>query len=93
VALVVEVLRDYVAARFPDGSLALTSRELVAVARRHPTIPLEQLSRVLHEADLAKFAAFALTDDRARVLARDARRIVEHEHVASQPAPDVDKAA
>ena len=93
VALVVEVLRDYVAARFPDGSLALTSRELVAVTRRHPTVPLEQLSRVLHEADLAKFAAFALTEDRARALARDARKIVEHEHAASQPAPDVEKAA
>jgi hypothetical protein len=93
VALVVEVLRDYVAARFPDGSLALTSRELVAVTRRHPTLPLEQLSRVLHEADLAKFAAFALTEDRARALARDARKIVEHEHAASQPAPEVEKAA
>lgn len=93
VALVVEVLRDYIAARFPDGSLALTSRELVAATRRHPTVPIEQLSRVLHEADLAKFAAFALTEDRARALARDARKIVEQEHTASQPAPSVEKAA
>jgi hypothetical protein len=51
------------------------------------------LSRVLHEADLAKFAAFALSEERARALARDARRIVEHEHVASQPVPSPERAA
>jgi hypothetical protein len=85
VALVVEVLRDYIAARYPDATLALTSRELVAVMRRHPNVPLEQLSRVLHEADLAKFAGWSLSEERARSLARDARGIIEHEHQASQP--------
>jgi hypothetical protein len=85
VALVVEVLRDYVAARYSDATLALTSRELVALMRRHPTVPLEQLSRVLHEADLAKFAGWSLSEERARNLARDARAIIEHEHLASQP--------
>lgn len=85
VALVVEVLRDYLAGRHSDASLALTSRELVAIMRRHPTVPLEQLSRVLHEADLAKFAGFALSEERARNLARDARKIVEHEHAAATP--------
>jgi hypothetical protein len=84
-ALVVEVIRDYVAARFPDATLALTSRELVALMRRYPTVPLEQLSRVLHEADLAKFAAWTLTEERARALSRDVRSIIEHEHRASQP--------
>lgn len=93
VALVVEILRDYMAARFPDGSLALTSRELVSSLRRHSSVPVEQLSRVLHEADLAKFAAFALTEDRARALARDARKIVEQEHVASQPVPEPEERA
>ena len=87
-ALVVEVLRDYVAARFPDASLALTSRELVGHLRRQPTIPLEHLSRVLHEADLAKFAGWALTEDRARALSRDARSIIDQEHQASTPAPE-----
>lgn len=85
VALAVEVLRDYLAARHEAASLALTSRELVVALRRHPSVPVEQLSRVLHEADLAKFAAFSLTEERARALARDARAIVEHEHKASQP--------
>ena len=87
VALAVEVLRDYLAARYDEASLALTSRELVGALRRRTTISHEQLMRVLHEADLAKFAGFGLTEDRARTLARDARGIVEQEHQASQPAP------
>lgn len=96
VALVVEVLRDYLAARYPDASLALTSREVVTVMRRHPHVSSEQLSRALHEADLAKFAAFALSEERARALARDARMIVEREHkaaVAAQKAAAQAKAA
>ena len=86
-ALVVEVLRDYLAARFPEASLALTSRELLGQLRRQPTVPLEHLGRVLHEADLTKFAGWALTEDRARALSRDTRAIVDHEHAASRPAP------
>lgn len=92
-ALVVEVLRDYFAARYDDAKLALTTRELLAALRRKPAVPAEQLARVLHEADLAKFANWALTEDRARALARDARAIVEHEHTASQPAPPAERAA
>jgi hypothetical protein len=93
VALAVEVLRDYLAARFPDATLALTSRELVAAVRRQKTLAPEQLSRVLHEADLAKFAAFSLTEERARNLARDARALVEREHAASQAILPETKAA
>jgi hypothetical protein len=80
VALAIEVLRDYVAARYPDASLALTSRELVVGMRRHQSMPLERLSKVLHEADLAKFAGWSLSEERARNLAREARGLVEHEH-------------
>ena len=95
VALVVEVLRDYLAARYTDASLALTSRELVTLVRKYPAIPIEQLARVLHEADLAKFAAWSLTEERARALSRDARAIVEREHEASQPVaqPEAPQAA
>jgi hypothetical protein len=87
VALVVEVVRDYLAARYPEASLALTSREMVALLRRYPAVPVEQLARILHEADLAKFAAWSLSEDRARALARDARDVVGREYRASQPAP------
>jgi hypothetical protein len=93
VALAVEVLRDYLVARHPAASLALTSRELAMALRQQPTVPLEQLMRVLHEADLAKFAKWTLTEDRARNLARDARQIVEQEHVASLPQPESQTAA
>lgn len=85
VALAVEVLRDYLAARQSDATLALTSRELVSALRRNPHVPHDRLARTLHEADLAKFARFGLTEDRARALARDAREIVQHEHEASKP--------
>lgn len=94
VALAIEVLRDYLAARYPGATLAHTSRELVAALRRERHVPAEQLARVLHEADLAKFAAFSLSEERARHLARDARGIVEHEHKASQaPIPATRAAA
>jgi hypothetical protein len=93
VALAVEVLRDYLAARYAEAELSLTSRELVTALRRSPAIPNEQLSRVLHEADLAKFARWSLTEERARNLAREAKNIVEHEHRASQPAPEEPRAA
>lgn len=93
VALVVEVLRDYLAARYRAATLALTSRELVAVMRRHPGVSAEHLARVLHEADLAKFAAFALSEDRARALARDARSLVEKDHAAAQALATEAKAA
>ncbi|MEX2153591.1 MAG: DUF4381 family protein [Gemmatimonadaceae bacterium] len=93
VALAVEVLRDYLAARHPDASLALTSRELVAAMRKHPTVPFEQLSRVLHEADLAKFAGWTHAEQHARDLGKAARALVEHEHHASQPQPEAQAAA
>lgn len=93
VALAVEVLRDYLAARYPEADLSLTSGELVAAMRAKTAVPNEQLSRVLHEADLAKFARWSLTEERARSLAREARNIVEHEHRVSQPVPEEPRAA
>ncbi|HEU4996725.1 MAG TPA: DUF4381 family protein [Gemmatimonadaceae bacterium] len=87
VALVVEVLRDYVAAVYPEASLALTSRELVVITRTQSTVPSERLSRVLHEADLAKFAAFSLTEVRARNLARETRAILDYVHKGLHPQP------
>lgn len=85
VALVVEVVRDYVAALYPEASLALTSRELIVIVRSQATVPNERLSRVLHEADLAKFAAFSLSEPRARTLAKEARAIIDHVHRALHP--------
>ena len=85
VTLAVEVLRDYLAARYPEALLALTSRELIAAMRRCHAVPADALARALHESDLAKFAGVGLTPERARALSRETRAIVEREHAASQP--------
>ena len=85
VALMVEVLRDYLAARYPDANLALTSTELLAVARGERAIPHDRLRRLLEEADLVKFARRPLSADRARELGKEARGVVGHEHAASRP--------
>jgi hypothetical protein len=83
VTLAVEVLRDYLAARYPEALLALTSRELLVAMRRRPGVQPDALSRALHEADLAKFAGVGLTEERARALSAETRAIVERDHAAS----------
>ncbi|MDB4875998.1 MAG: hypothetical protein JWM41_2444 [Gemmatimonadetes bacterium] len=93
VALTVEVLRDYLAARYAEAALSLTSTELQRSVRTLPHLPHERLVRLLTEADLIKFARRAVSGDRARELGREARAIVEQEHVASQPAPAVQETA
>lgn len=93
VSLVIEVMRDYLASRYPDARLSLTSRELVSLLRRRPAVSTEALARTLHDADMAKFAGLALVEDRARAVARDARAIVDNEHAASQVKPQTQAAA
>jgi hypothetical protein len=88
VALTVEVLRDYLAARYAQANLALTSTELARSMRELPNVPGERLTRLLTEADLIKFARRPVSGDRAREIGREARAIVEAEHVASQPRPE-----
>ena len=85
VALMVEVLRDYLGARYAEASLALTSTELLRALHGARTISQERLARVLTEADLIKFARRPVSGERARELGREARAIVAEEHAASQP--------
>lgn len=93
VALVVEVLRDYLSARYSTAGLSLTSTELHGALRAERAVPNEQLVRVLNETDLIKFARRQVSADRARELGREARAIVAHEHRASTPAAAPEKAA
>lgn len=93
VTLMVEVLRDYLAARYAHASLSLTSTELSRALRGLPPVPQERLTRLLTEADLIKFARRAVSTERARELGREARAIVTDEHRASQPAPAQEAAA
>lgn len=87
VALTIEVLRDYLAARYAEATLSLTSTELQRSTRELPFVPHERLIRVLTEADLIKFARRPVSSVRARELGSEARAIVAHEHIESQPAP------
>jgi hypothetical protein len=85
VTLMIEVLRDYLAARYAEAGLSLTSSELQRALRGEAHIPEERLSRLLIDTDLIKFARRPVSGDRARELGREARAIVADEHKASQP--------
>jgi hypothetical protein len=87
VTLMVEVLRDYLAARHGQASLSLTSTELHRAVRELPTVPQDRLLRLLTDADLIKFARRPVSSERAREIGREARAIVAKEHEASQPQP------
>lgn len=93
VTLVVEVLRDYLAARYAQAGLSLTSSELARSMRELPDVPGDRLTRLLTEADLIKFARRPVSGDRAREIGRDARAIVEAEHEASRPVETAEAAA
>lgn len=93
VALTIEVLRDYLAARYAQAALSLTSTELTRSVRELPNIPGDRLTRLLTEADLIKFARRPVSGERAREIGRDARAIVEAERQASQPVPEQAAAA
>jgi hypothetical protein len=93
VALVVEVLRDYLATRAPGASAALTSTELLHALRRDGRVPVERLGPMLAEADLVKFARRPVSAERARAIGAEARAIVGEVHrayaVAAAAPPDV----
>lgn len=86
VTLMIEVLRDYLAARYAEAMLSLTSSELQRTLHDLPHVPQDRLTRLLTEADLIKFARRPVSGDRARELGREARAIVALEHQASMPA-------
>ena len=87
VTLMIEVLRDYLAARYEQAALSLTSTELQRSVSGVVVLPHDRLTRVLTDADLIKFARRPVSTDRARELGKEARTIVGLEHQASQPAP------
>lgn len=93
VALMVEVVRDYLAARYALAPLSLTTTELLRTVQGHHLIPVDQLAHLLGEADLVKFARRPVSGDRARDLGREARAIVREEHDASMPPPVQEVAA
>jgi len=83
VALMVEVLRDYLALRVAGATPSLTSTELIGLMRSHRELPVQRLGAILSESDLVKFARRTVTAERAREIGQEARAIVrEVEQVA-----------
>ncbi len=80
VALMADVARRYLAARFAHASLANTSDELLAALRGAPTVPHDRLSRMLAAVVPIKFAAARVSAADARALGADARAVVRAEH-------------
>ena len=88
VALMVDVLRDYLAMRLPEARASLTSSELARALRATRGVPHARLAALLDEADLVKFARRSLTPDEARALGREARGIARDVETALTPPPD-----
>lgn len=76
VDLMVEVLRDYLAASMPGAATSLTSSELAGVLRRARAAQHARCATLLAEADLVKFAAHRIGAERATSIGREARSIV-----------------
>lgn len=77
VALMIDVLRDYLQARHPDARLSHTSTELLMALRGRAAVPTERLGAILAEADLVKFARRSVSAERARQIGLESRAIVE----------------
>ena len=93
VALMVEVLRDYLAARVATAHPSLTSTELLEVMRRAAGVPVDRLTPVLSESDLIKFAKRPVSAERAREIGREARGIVQELRRAEAARPAAQEAA
>ena len=76
VALTQEVLREYLARRFPEALPSRTTRELLAALGARREVPHERLAVLLREGDLIKFAARPVTPARGRELGTGSREIV-----------------
>lgn len=77
VALAVEVLRTYLTGRVRQATLSQTSSELVTAVRDDTRVPVTRLAPLLGETDAIKFARYPIDLARARVLAAEARGVVD----------------
>lgn len=93
VALMVDVLRDYLALRVDAAHPALTSSEIIRALESRPDVPAQRLALILGEADLIKFARRPVTVERARAMARDSRGVVREVEDAVRARNVTDQAA
>jgi hypothetical protein len=93
VTLMIEVLRDYLAAVVPGASTAQTSNELASAMRRAGMGTFGRCAALLSEVDLIKFARRPVSAERAASLGREARAIAQAVHQAQSAAQNAAKAA
>ncbi len=85
VAIAVDILREYLAARFPTvATTSQTSGELLAALASHPDVNRPALDGVLAAGDLVKFAAAPIAPSDAAAYATDARHVVESTEAAAR---------
>jgi hypothetical protein len=92
VARMVDVLREYLAARVPGVRRSDTTSELLRSMR--PTEGVEaQLPTLLERSDLVKFAQAAVSAEEARITSANAKAIVDHVEIRLNPESEVAKRA
>jgi hypothetical protein len=93
VTLMVEALRDYIAAVVAEASVAQTSSEMSGAVRRAGVRSWSNAAALLSEVDLVKFARRSITTERATTLGREARTTAQSIHQTLAAAEKVAKAA
>lgn len=81
-ALMIEVLRNYLARVLPVAAPSLTTSELLLRLRGEGRVPLARLARVLQDVDLVKFAGAAIDAPRAITIGEESQAIVDSVDVA-----------
>ena len=93
VTLMIEVLRDYLAAVVSGASTAQTSHELASAMRKAGIGTYARSAALLSEVDLIKFARRSVSAERAAALGREARAIAQSVHQALNAPEKTAKAA
>jgi hypothetical protein len=92
VARVVDVLREYLAARVPGVRRSDTTSELLAAMRPRDGVEAE-LPALLEQSDFVKFAQAAVSAAEARMATANARAIVDHVEIRLNPESEIAKRA
>ena len=91
-ALIVDVAREYLAARIPGVRRSDTTSELLRAMRPREGVEAE-LPQLLERADLVKFARADVTRDEAREAGLAIRAIVDHVEARLNPESEPAKKA
>jgi hypothetical protein len=92
VARMIDVLREYLAARVPGVRRSDTTSELLR--SMHPTEGVEaELPTMLEQSDLVKFAQAPVSAEDARITTANAKAIVDHVEIRLNPESEIAKRA